>query len=242
VTPRVRAVIHKELREFRRNKFVIGSMIALPVMFLVLPVGTLLSIKSGTPLSAVRAAVNGENVTLFLIPLILPTIIAGYAVIGERDQGTLEPVLTTPVRDDELLLGKALSAIVPTVAIAYALFAAYVTAIRLAAAPDVVTLVWRPSLFVSVILFAPLLATFAIWVGLAISTRATDVRVASQLSALAVLPMLGLIALYTFGVVSPTVGGAIAAAVFLALIDVLAWRMVSSMFSRERLLTRYGRA
>jgi ABC-2 type transport system permease protein len=242
VNLRIRAVIRKELREFRRNKFVIGSMIVLPLMLLVLPVGTLLSIKPGTPLGAVRAAVNGENVTLFLIPLLLPTIIAGYAVIGEREQGTLEPVLTTPVRDEELLLGKALSAILPTVAIAYVLFGAYVTAIRLGATSAVVSLVWKAPLFVSVVLFAPLLATFAIWVGLAMSTRATDVRVASQLSALAVLPLLGLIALFTFGVVSPSVGLEVAVAALLVAIDVGAWRVVSSMFNRERLLTRYGRS
>ena len=105
----------------------------------------------------------------------------------------------------------------------------------------VVDLVWTPSLFLAVILFAPLLATFSIWVGLAISARSSDVRAAQQLSALAMFPMIGLISLYTFGVVSPSVGLAVAAAAALAVIDVGAWRVVSSMLNRERLLTRYGR-
>ncbi len=238
---RLTAVIRKELREFRRNKFVVGTMVVLPLMFLVLPLASLLSIKPGAAGPIVRAAVNAEDLTLFLLPLILPTVIAGYSVIGEREQGTLEPVLTTPVRDEELLLGKALAAVVPTVSIAYLLFAAYVVIIRAAAASVVVDLVWTPSLFLAVILFAPLLATFSIWVGLAISARSSDVRAAQQLSALAMFPMIGLVSLYTFGVVSPSVGLAVAAAAALAVIDVGAWRVVSSMLNRERLLTRYGR-
>ncbi len=36
--------------------------------------------------------------------------------------GTLEPVLTTPIRREEFLLGKALAALIPSLAIAYAVF------------------------------------------------------------------------------------------------------------------------
>jgi len=241
VNERVRAVIRKELREFRRNRFVIGTMVVLPLLFLILPLGSLLSIEPGSPAGLVRSAVGGQSLTMFLIPLILPTVIAAYAVIGEREQGTLEPVLTTPIRHEELILGKAVAAIVPSVAVAYALFAAFVTVVRLAGAPAVVHLIWQPSQFVAVILYAPLLATFSIWVGLAVSVRASDVRVAQQLASLAVLPMVGLLSLFTFRVVSPSVALAVAGAVVLAVIDVVAWRVVSGMFSRERLLTRYGR-
>jgi ABC-2 type transport system permease protein len=241
VNERVRAVVRKELREFRRNRFVVGTMVILPVLFLVLPLATLLSIKAGSPAGSVQSAVDGQSITMFLVPLILPTVIAAYAVIGEREQGTLEPVLTTPIRHEELILGKAIAAIVPSVAVAYGLFAALVTIVRLAAAPEVVHLVWQPSQFVAVILFAPLLATFSIWVGLAVSVRASDVRVAQQLASLAMLPMIGLLSLITFGVVTPSVGLAIGVAGVLALIDIGAWRIVSGMFSRERLLTRYGR-
>jgi hypothetical protein len=53
--------------------------------------------------------------------------------------------------------------------------------------------------------------------------------------------MLGLIALYTFRVVTPSVSLAVAGAVLLGAIDAVAWRLVSAMFDRELLLTRYGR-
>jgi ABC-type Na+ efflux pump permease subunit len=54
------------------------------------------------------------------IPALVPATLAAYAVVGERQQGTLEPVLSTPIRREELLLGKALAVLIPLVAISYA--------------------------------------------------------------------------------------------------------------------------
>jgi ABC-type Na+ efflux pump permease subunit len=177
-----------------------------------------------------------------LVPLVLPTVMAGYAVIGEREQGTLESVLTTPVLAKELLLGKALAAVVPSVAISYALALTFALLARAVATPVVVHLVWQPSQLAAILLFAPLTSTFSIWVGLAVSVRVNDIRVAQQLSFLAMLPMLGLIALFTFRVISPSVTVALAGAAILIVIDRFAWRLVSAVFDRERLLTRYGRS
>jgi ABC-type Na+ efflux pump permease subunit len=242
VSGRIRAVVRKELRDLRRNRFVVGSMVVLPVLFLVLPIGNVLSIKQGVSPDAAKAVAGSALLlTSYLVPLLLPTVVAGYAVIGEREQGTLEPVLTTPIRPHELLLGKALAAVIPTVTLAYALFAAFMLLVHASAAPVVASLLVRAPNILAEALAAPLLATFSIWVGLAISARSTDVRVAQQLAALSMLPMVGLVSLFTFGVVSPTFGLAVAGAIVLAMLDVGAWRLVSLAFDRERLLTRYGR-
>jgi hypothetical protein len=114
--------------------------------------------------------------------------------------------------------------------------------VRLAAIPEVVTLVWQQAQIVAVALFTPLLATFSIWIGLAISARSSDVRVAQQLSALAMLPMVGVLWLFTFRVIDPTVSVAVGGAILLMVVDLGAWRVVSRFFDRERLLTRYGPA
>jgi ABC-type Na+ efflux pump permease subunit len=242
VNPRVRAVMRKEFREFRRNKLILGTTIVLPLFFMVIPLASVLGVKAGTPLSVVRSAVGGATLTLMLVPLVLPTVMAGYAVIGEREQGTLESVLTTPVLAKELLLGKALAAVVPSVAISYALALTFALLARAVATPVVVHLVWQPSQLAAILLFAPLTSTFSIWVGLAVSVRVNDIRVAQQLSFLAMLPMLGLIALFTFRVISPSVTVALAGAAILIVIDRFAWRLVTAVFDRERLLTRYGRS
>jgi ABC-2 type transport system permease protein len=236
------AVVWKELREYRRNKFVVGSMVILPLVFLIGPTLSVVAIQAGMSPAAIRSSVGGAMLAFFLVPLILPTLISGYAVIGEREQGTLEPVLTTPIAHEELLLGKALAALMPTVALTYALFIVFGVVVRVAALPSVAHLVWEPPQVVAIILFAPLLGAFSIWVAQGISVRANDVRAAQQLSALAVLPMLGLIALFAFRVISPTLTVAVSGGAILAGIDAAAWRVVSRMFDPERLLTRYGRA
>ncbi len=238
---RIRAVMRRELRDYRRNRFVIGTMVALPLFFIIVPIASVLAINASSPEKAVQTAVASATLVFLLVPLILPTVIAAYAVVGERDQGTLEPVLTTPVLREELLIGKALAAIVPTVAIGYGLFAVFAILVHARGVPAVEHLVWRPAEFVGAILFTPLLGTFSIWVALAISARASDVRVAQQLSSLAMVPMILLLSLFTFGVVSPSVTLALVVAAVLVVFDLLAWRLVSRMFDRERLLTRYGK-
>ena len=241
MNPRVEAVIRKELREYRRNKFVVGTMVVLPVLFLVIPIGQVLAVKPTMPPAAVRGVIGGATLMLYLVPLILPATLSAYSVIGEREQGTLEPMLTTPLKPEDLLLGKALAALLPTVTIAYALYVAFLLFTRAAASPRVVDVVWQPAPVLIELLAAPLLAAFAIWTGIAISARSNDVRVAQQLSGLAMLPMLGLVSLIAFRVVEPTVALAVGIAVALAVVDVVGWRVVSAMFDRERLLTRYGR-
>jgi ABC-type Na+ efflux pump permease subunit len=241
VNPRVSTVIRKELREFRRNKFVVGTMVVLPVIFLVIPVSNALTLKASAGHVAIRSVVEGGTLLLFLVPLILPTTLAAYAVVGEREQATLEPVLTTPVTREEYLLGKALAVVLPTTLIAWTLFALFVVLIRARAIPEVVHLVFTPGVVAAELVFAPLLATFSIWIGLAFSVRSSDVRAAQQLAALAMLPMIAISALFTFRLVHPTLTLLATALALLIVLDVVGWRVVSAMFDRERLLTGFGR-
>ena len=51
------------------------------------------------------------------------------------------------------------------------------------------------------------------------------------------LPPLGIVALMQFNVVTPSLGLALGLAAALLVIDGLAWRVVATMFNRERLVT-----
>ncbi len=72
---------------------------------------------------------------------------------------------------------------------------------------------------------------------MAMSVRATEVRVAQQLGMLASLPPVGVIILLAAGVVSPTFSVALLFAAGLLVIDALLLHFVSGMFDRERLVT-----
>jgi ABC-type transport system involved in multi-copper enzyme maturation permease subunit len=237
---RVLTVVRKEVREFRRNRFVIGTMAVLPLVFLITPMVTLFRIPASASGAAVRSAVGTLSLLMLIIPLVIPPVIAAYSVVGERDQGTLEPVLTAPVTASELLLGKAVAAFVPSVGVAYAVYFVAAISLRLAAAHVVSAVVWHTPQLLAQILFTPLLALWAIWVGIGISTRASDVRVAQQLATLAGLPLLGFTSLISFQVITPSVSLAIGLALALLAADLVAWRVVSRLFDRERLVTGHA--
>jgi ABC-2 type transport system permease protein len=236
-TLRVSAVVRKEVREFRRNRFVIGTMAVLPLLFLITPMVTMFRVPESASGAEVRGVVGTLSLLMLIIPLVIPPVIASYSVVGERSQGTLEPVLGAPVTASELLLAKAVAAFIPSVAIAYAVYFAAAISVRIGAAHAVSSVVWHLPQLLAQVLFTPLLAAWSIWVGIGISTRASDVRVAQQLATLAGFPLLGFTSLISFQLIKTSVPLAIGLAVALLVIDVVAWRVVSQMFDRERLIT-----
>ncbi len=237
---RIRVVVRKEVREFRRNRFVIGTMAVLPLVFLITPMITIFKVPESASGPQLRAAVGVISLLMLIVPIALPPVIASYSVVGERDQGTLEPILTAPVRASELLLGKAVAAFIPSVGLAYVLYFAVLITVRFGAAHVVSSALWHLPQLLAQLLFTPLLALWSIWVGIAISTRASDVRVAQQLATLAGLPLLGFTSLVSFQVITPSVPLAVGCALALLAIDLLAWRVVSGMFDRERLVTGHS--
>ncbi|RDE14140.1 MAG: hypothetical protein C4K48_07425 [Candidatus Thorarchaeota archaeon] len=52
---------------------------------------------------------------LGILAIIPASLISANALVGEREQSTLEPLLCTPLTDRELLIGKALSSLIPAI-------------------------------------------------------------------------------------------------------------------------------
>lgn len=189
---RVKAILVKELGDYRRNRFVmVFTMTILPLIFIAAPTIQLLTAPDVAASSKLTARVGISLLYMLFVPAIVPSTVSAYSVIGEREQGTLEPILITPISREEFLVGKALA----------------------------------------------VLAGWSIWVGIAISARSSDVRVAQQLSVFANLPMLAFVALMTFDVITPSIGLALVLAAALLAVDALGWRAVAAMFDRERLIT-----
>jgi len=117
---RVGAVLHKELRDLRRSGNVVYAMVVLPLVFLIQPVIQLFAIPSSG-----SATLHHEHTLIYLlaVPALVPAPLASYSIVGERVQGTLEPLLSTPVREQELIFGKALAVFLPSVAVSYAVLA-----------------------------------------------------------------------------------------------------------------------
>jgi ABC-type transport system involved in multi-copper enzyme maturation permease subunit len=233
---RVRAILQKELRDYRRNRFIVLTMSILPLIFIAAPTVQLFSINSSITSSKLDTRIGISLLYMLILPAIIPSVLAAYSVVGEREQGTLEPILTTPVHREEFLIGKALATLIPALAVAYVIFGIFLGATAAFAHPTVQSAVFERNHLLVQLLFTPLVAGWSIWVGMAISTRMSDVRAAQQLSIFASLPPVAIVALLSFNVITPTLGLALGLAAALLLIDGLAWRVVAAMFDRERLI------
>ena len=232
---RVRAIFRKELREYRHNGNIIYAMAILPLIFLLQPL-----IEAFTIPSNGSASLRRENSLLYMlaIPVLVPAALAAYSVVGERIQGTLEPVLSTPIRSEELLFGKALAAFVPSVVVAYGIFGLFIAAVELFAHQGVATALIRGPDLLAQLIFTPLLATLSIWVGIAVSTRASAPRIAAQLSLLASLPTVAVTSLIAFNVIPATLHVALGLGIVLLVLSRLGWRFATALFNRERLITQ----
>jgi ABC-type Na+ efflux pump permease subunit len=230
---RVHAVLRKELREFRRNRSLTVGMAIIPVVFSIQPLVNVFELDSDA-----SVPLRHEHVLLYMlaIPALVPSLVAAYSVVGERQQGTLEPVLTTPVRPEELLLGKALATFLPSVAVAYLVYGLFLACVAQFARPGVASALIRLPDLLAQFAFTPLLAGWSIWIAIVISTRVGDIRVAQQLATLASLPSVAITTLVALNVIAASLILAVIAAVALLVLNQIGWRVASAVFDRERLI------
>jgi ABC-2 type transport system permease protein len=126
---KVLVILRKEVREIVQQRVLLFSILLPPLLFAVLPLILLQRVGAGSNASTLHIP-SLEGLTLheytqgvigttfsnfyILLPMIVPSIIAAYSIIGEKNNHTLEPVLATPVRRWQLLTGKMLSAVIVT--------------------------------------------------------------------------------------------------------------------------------
>src|SRR3974390_2338693 len=140
---RVGAVLQKELRDYRRNRFTLYTMSLLPLVFIVAPMIQLFAANVSTTNAKLDARIGISLLYMLIVPAIIPSVLSAYSVVGERDQGTLEPVLTTPIHSEEFLVGKALAAFIPAVAVAYVIFGIFLGAAAAFAHPAIASAVFE---------------------------------------------------------------------------------------------------
>jgi ABC-type transport system involved in multi-copper enzyme maturation permease subunit len=231
---RIIAITRKELREYRRNRSVLVAVAAFPLIFLIQPVIVLLRLPAEAALE-----LSHRHLLLYMlaVPILAPAVLGAYSVAGERQQESLEPALSTPIRSDEFLLGKAIAALLPSVAVSYVVYAVFIGFVLIFAPAGIAPALLRSSDIAAQVVLTPLLAALSTWIAIAISTRLSDTRVAQQLSLLANLPLVLLTSLIAFEVIPASIVPLGPAAALLVLCDVVGWRLVVPLFDRERLIT-----
>lgn len=264
---RVRALVLKDWRELARTPQVIAPLVVVPLLFVVviptavilfganevvgsaiagldsfvrnLPAGLLP--EGATPAQTIVYAVVVYFMAPFflLIPVMVASIAASSAIVGEKERRTLEGLLYTPLTDRELVLGKMLVSMIPAVGIAWASFLVYTLLVTVLAGPMFGGLFFpTPTWAVIILALVPLVAFLSTGLVVAVSGRSTTVQGAQGTAVLVVLPVIALVVGQATGLLLFDTTVSLVAAAILVIVDVVVFVTVSGQIRRERLLTR----
>jgi len=258
---RIQTIIDKEWAEVFKNRIVLFTIAFLPLLFTALPLIILYVSRNADAggdaadmppqfLAACGSLPAGECFQIYLInqflvlfmmmPLIIPIAIAAYSIVGEKTTRSLEPLLATPITTEELLIGKSLAAALPAILATWVGFAIFVIAAPLVGArPAVFANLLSPVWLLAILVAGPLMAALAVNFAIIVSSRVSDPRVAEQISAVIVVPLLALVFGQIAGIIVLNVWFMLYSIGVLALIDVGLIYLGARLFQRETILTKW---
>jgi len=181
-------IARRELRDQFRDWRIIFPMIVLTIFF-----PFLMNYTAGQAVGFVSqygATLIGERLVPFLLmvvgffPITVSLVIALEAFVGEKERGTIEPLLSSPLKDWQLYLGKLIAATSVPLLTAYIGISVYLIGLRIQHVPFL-----DPGLLVQTISLTTVQAVLMVSGAIVISTQATSVRAANLMSSFVVIPM-----------------------------------------------------
>jgi ABC-2 type transport system permease protein len=191
-----------------------------------------------------EAAIQAYVFQYFLVMLVLGPItsamsVAASSVISEKQARTLEPLLVTPITTLELLGGKLLGALLPSLVVTVISLVLYLAVVGAVAAPGVFAVLLGPRTLGVVLLIGPLAAMVALHLAICVSSRVNDARTAQQLGIFVILPIPALLLGQMFGGIELTGPVILWIALGLFIVNIgLMWFAIR-LFDRETILTRW---
>ena len=256
----VRAVCVREWREAMSNKLLVGMTLLPPLVILAAGIVAVAAAAVNPPserdvqaLYAAAPAVAGLDpkeavqgfiatyflILFMLIPTVVPLTMAIYSVIGEKTARTLEPLLAAPVGVGELLFAKSLASTVPSVIVTWIAYAIYLTSVSSLGSQAAVNAVTAPRWILAIVIMVPLLTLLSVNLGILISTRVNDVRVAQQIGGLVVVPVVAIGIAQVTGQVVLNNDSFIRFSLLLIAADITVFLLARLAFQRENILVRW---
>ena len=193
------------------------------------------------------AELIGERTIPFLLmivgffPISMSLVIALETFVGEKERRSLEPLLSTPLSNTELYIGKTLAAMIPPLTSSLGGMAVYLLSLVFG------DLAWRPPamLIVQIILMTGVQALVMVTGAVVVSSQATSTRAANLLASFIIIPMALLIQgesaimFLAPDAESPSGIGALWAIIIgMFVVVLLLLRVGNTIFNREELLGR----
>lgn len=178
-------------------------------------------------------------VYLLLIPVMIMNGLITFSIVEEKTNGTLEPLLSTPVRTGELILGKILAEFIPAMICSYFFLGIFFYAFTFIDKAHILSLLPVNYLLFAFFILVPGFAIFAFLLGIIASSRAKDAKSAQNLSLIIVLPVFAFIALQVSGIFIFSTVNLIIASIIIILIDIFTFRFSIKLFDRENIVVSW---
>ena len=183
---------------------------------------------------------NEQSLSLLLvIAAALPASIASHAIVGEKVERTLEPLLATPIRTRDLLLAKCTIAVLPSLVMTWLAYGATVLCVAVIATPRVAMIALRPAWWLSYAILAPLLSLASSFAAVIASSRVSDARTAQGLTSFLLLPVVGIGVSTMMGFLYVDVRFVFIETFVLIAFDAMLLAIAVRLFRRESILTRW---
>ncbi len=238
-------ITRREVRDSFRDWRIITPIIILTFGFPF--VAQFLAGKFLNFVSDYGAEIVGERTIPFLLmivgffPISISLVIALETFVGEKERRSLEPLLSTPLTNTELYIGKTLAAMIPPLAASIGGMLVYLASLLLG------NLGWRPplALVVQIMLLTVVQALVMVTGAVVVSSQTTSTRAANLLASFIVIPMTLLIqaesAIMFLAPDAESPNGIMslwAIIVGMVVATVLLLRVGNAVFNREELLGR----
>lgn len=238
-------ITRREVRDSFRDWRIIAPIFILTFMFPFL--AQFVAAQFSDWLANYGAEIIGERTIPFLLmivgffPISISLVIALETFVGEKERRSLEPLLSTPLTNTELYIGKILSSMIPPLISSYGGMAVYLLTLLFG------DLAWRPPamLVIQVILLTTVQALVMITGAVVVSSQTTSTRAANLLASFIIIPVTLLIngesiIIFVAEDADSTYGISALWAIILGMIVVviLLLRVGNAIFNREELLGR----
>jgi ABC-2 type transport system permease protein len=179
------------------------------------------------------------NFFLLLIPTMVAVSMATFSIVDEKQTGSLEALLATPVRTWELLLGKALAGAIPAIIMTWISAGVFLLLVQALGWGHVIGEVVTGAWFLHVFLLAPAIAVLSFIIGVMGSSKAKDAKSAQNMILIIVLPVFALIAVQVTGIVWFTPLMTFILGLVLLVLDIVMLRAAVRLFRRESILVQW---
>ncbi len=252
-------IFKKEIKEVIRNKSIWAPILIISVMFSIfLPLALMfagdisedveamefISKMFGSSVDAQEAMINFMVkqfiIFLLLIPAMIPSLIAPASIILEKESKTLEPLLATPIKTKELMLGKTMTSIIPAFLISILNF------IILTINIDIISylkfgILPLPNLewVISAFILSPVISFIITTISLVFSSKTTDIRSAQGIGSAIIIPIYAVIGLQIAGFFLLNIYYLLLGCAILIAICPLLLKLTIKTFDRENILTKW---